>query len=194
MCADCIITTDRLIMVALSGLAAWLGKVWATRISRKESAVLEKDLEELKTDLEKNITIHKIQFEKEFEVYLDLSKRIHAFRAAYFDLNMALKHIPIDPNEAKQQQLDLQIAFRKAYSHMRDGIEEYKPFYAKRVYDLCRGIIDIAVDELIFQDFPVSSGMPRYKEIQEQKTKLLATVDSITDEIRNRISAVRVKE
>ena len=194
MCADCIITTDRLIMVALSGLAAWLGQVWATRISRKESAVLEKDLEELKTDLEKNITIHKIQFEKEFEVYLDLSKRIHAFRTAYFTLNKVLKHIPVDPDEAKKQQRELQEAFRKAYFHMRDGIEEYKPFYALQVYDLAKGIIEIAVDELMFQEFPVSSGVPRYKEIQEQKKRLLATVDSIAEEIRKRISSVRVQE
>lgn len=194
MSADCVLTVDRVLMLCLSGLAAWLGKVWATRISGKESSALTREIEHLKANLEKRVFIHKVQFEKEFEVYLDLSKRIHAFRTAYFTLNAVLKNVPTDPEIARRKQEELQTAFVNAYTHLRDGLEEYKPFYAMQIHELAKPIIELAIDQLIFMQFPIQSNIPRYQEVQQQKKHLLASVESVVEEIRKRISSVQVRE
>jgi hypothetical protein len=58
------------------GLAAWLGKVWAGRILEMDRAkyttIMENILADLRTRDTKELQVHRLQFEKEFEVYKEL--------------------------------------------------------------------------------------------------------------------------
>ena len=51
------------------GLSAWIGKIWANRISSRENKKNKEEIEKLKTKLQVRQNVFKIQFEKEFEIY-----------------------------------------------------------------------------------------------------------------------------
>lgn len=51
------------------GLSAWLGKVWATRISARENQKNAEEIEKLKNELNIRQNVFRIQFEKEFAIY-----------------------------------------------------------------------------------------------------------------------------
>jgi hypothetical protein len=61
---------------AIVGLSAWLGRVWANRILEKDRAryrtQMESLLEDLRTRESKELFVHRLQFEKEFEIYKQL--------------------------------------------------------------------------------------------------------------------------
>ena len=62
----------------IAALSAWLSKVWANRILQKDRIKYETQmntlLEGLRTQSGKALFVHRLQFEKEFEVYLGLWK------------------------------------------------------------------------------------------------------------------------
>lgn len=66
-------------------LASWLGKVWASRILEKDRGKYEAEIERLRqsgasvverlrTQGERDLFVHRLQFEKEFEIYNQLWK------------------------------------------------------------------------------------------------------------------------
>ena len=96
----------------MCALSAWLGKVWASRIARKENAKLQRELTELKHQLEKDqkllagriettVHVHKAQFEKEFVVYQELMKRANAVRSIVFTLYHSVQPTFSAPEETK---------------------------------------------------------------------------------------------
>lgn len=60
-------------------LAAWLGKVWANRILQQDRTKYETQMQTLLQDfrkrIDKELFVHRLQFEKEFNAYLELWKR-----------------------------------------------------------------------------------------------------------------------
>jgi hypothetical protein len=61
---------------AIIGLSTWLGKVWANRILEKDrvryQTEMETLLEDLRTRQSKELFVHRLQFEKEFDIYKQL--------------------------------------------------------------------------------------------------------------------------
>ncbi len=74
-------------------LSSWLGKIWATRILQREKTELGKmvqvELEHLRVGSERNLFIHKVQFEAEFDAYRTL------WRAFGKATNLALSLRPV---------------------------------------------------------------------------------------------------
>src|SRR5690606_11552906 len=69
-----------IVAATICGFATLFGKVWVNRIFHKDRIRYEEQMQLLLTNLrnsgEKDLHIHRLQFEKEFEVYSELWKRL----------------------------------------------------------------------------------------------------------------------
>lgn len=84
------------------GLSSWLGKVWANRILEREKAEHSKEIENYKSRLElelqkynylndKATHISKKQYEKEFQIYIDIWDSLTDLSQKTFNLFRFLK-------------------------------------------------------------------------------------------------------
>jgi len=110
-----------------------LGKLWVDRKLDREKANYERELENLKAKLAQKHTIHKLQFEKEFSIYLELWKALVRLRDATTDLTRRSEFITSNETmEQRQNRKDKE--FKESYNEVIQLIEEQKPFYDKEVY------------------------------------------------------------
>lgn len=110
-------------------LAAWLGKVWANRISYRESKKNEAEIEKLKTKLQVRQNVFKIQFEKEFEIYQTLCTINASIRSSLAQLT-CLKIGTKEENEVRKQALNNLNAFIKV-------VNSQEAFMSEEVYRHC---------------------------------------------------------
>jgi hypothetical protein len=64
-----IFASSGIAVAIMFGLSSWLGKVWAGRILQTEKVKFEKELERIKAEYAKKHTVHRLQFQKEFDLY-----------------------------------------------------------------------------------------------------------------------------
>lgn len=145
-------------------------------------------LANLNSKLEKNNFIHKLQFEKEFEIYSDLWIKLIDVR----DKARALrpKFDSVDPNqpikEIKIQRLsDLQ----QPYNSCLESFEKNKPFYNDKVYYEIEKILKIVRSEAVDYEYNPSSGLDYYDVAEKNISNILNSLDKISIVIRERINA-----
>jgi hypothetical protein len=187
-------------------LSAWLGSLWAGRIGRREDNALQCQITELQAQLdrektklegkvEKSVNVHKVQFEKEFTVYQELTLAAENLRVAFFTLRRKL--LPLFDNDVAKKAYfkPLVEEFTNRYYTFRDSVYRNRPFFAKEVYAACDKLLDVLTKELIHQDFVPLHGqeMPD-AEIQELKNKVKAYTNDLSDSIRSRIQSITIVE
>ncbi len=183
---------DALTLAVVTGLGALLGKIWANRVSAKEDSKIQSELASLRADLERSLHVHRVQFEKEFQVYLELSEKMVAVREALFTLNKALK--PEFKDEEKKEQYDasLKQSLENAFVEFRATVLNNKPFYAEDVFIAADRVIDLALDEITTQDSDLSGQMPSLKRIIEIKSQISESTEALVQAIRVRINLLKV--
>ena len=133
----------------LLALSSWLGKVWAGRILAQDQTKYQKEISQirekyrreveeslhlLRDRLDRGQFIHRLQFETEFKVYLELWGKLVAARDAaiklrpVFDLVQAGK----SEEEIKKERVE---ELRKTYVAFQDYFREREPFIAPEVYE-----------------------------------------------------------
>ena len=141
-------------------------------------------LEELRTRSGKELFVHRLQFEKEFEVYLHLWKEVLAmgraasrFRAVGFGSG-----VPVE-----EDLRDL----RAAHNQLKDRVCDYRPFYAPRVYELTEETLGNArwVHRI---EAGSARAVQRTEEVERNLDKINDAVDAICDAIRERVFPRRV--
>jgi len=109
-------------------------------------------LQQLRSQSEKEIFVHRLQFEKEFSVYLELWKKaLPAARAGIpFEVLSTAEDAPHGQHVKR---------LRDAYNELKDTIYDYRPFYAPQVYDVAGDLLaklsdlyTTVADSTIFRD------------------------------------------
>ena len=134
--------------IIILGLSSWLGKVWANRIFEKEKLKYEKELQDykgaidkemqrLKTLDEKALYTTRIQYEKEFEIYQNIWKIL-------VELVWAAKNLyPIDGRRFPEDEDDASIEeykkkyslYNKKFNNFLNVITFNAPFYQEEFYN-----------------------------------------------------------
>jgi hypothetical protein len=101
------------------GLAAWLGKIWAGHILEKDRAKYQTSMETLLADLRtantKELLVHQLQFQKEFEVYKELWTAALGLARAGSNFRMLQMGPPASPDEIRQE-------VETSYGRLRDTV------------------------------------------------------------------------
>jgi hypothetical protein len=139
------------IQVVLTGLTAFLGRVWVSRIRDREVAAFTERLELVKTDLaaatkrleavlDHSVYMQKVHFETEFKIYSDLWPRLRTLRDASRDLSF-------DSRE-KEKPLDARRAtLNDALEQLRNAVEDQRPFFAANIAAELFELLDLAKKE-----------------------------------------------
>lgn len=121
------------------GLAAWFGKVWAGRILEKDRAKYQTSMETLLADLRttntKELLVHQLQFQKEFEVYKELWIAALGLARAGSHFRMLQNGPPSSPDEVRQ-------TLKTSYTRLRDTVFDNRPFYEPDVYEVAKAMLN----------------------------------------------------
>ncbi len=187
-------------------LSAWLGRLWAGRISASETSELERKITVLRSDLEreqrklsgeieKAVHVHRVQFEKEFAVYQEVMQAAEALRVAFFTLRRDLQPVFDDPAKRQEYLTPLRKCFAEHFCALRDIVHRNRPFFAPEVYTCCDRLLDLLTREIIHQDFlPLHGRDISFEEADRMKESTKTLIDGLSDSIRNRIHGVVVVE
>jgi hypothetical protein len=121
------------------GLAAWLGKIWAGRILEKDRAKYQTSMETLLADLRttntKELLVHQLQFQKEFEVYKELWIPALGLARAGSNFRTLQMGRPASPDEIRQE-------IEASYGRLRDTVFDNRPFYEPEVYEIAKAMLN----------------------------------------------------
>jgi hypothetical protein len=131
--------------VIILALSSWLGKVWANRILEEEKkkhtleienykSKLQKGLELQKSINDKAIYISKVQYDKEFIIYVEIWEKLMDAIVHTKFLYPTLEDIPKDEEDRKKYQLEKYNEFIKKYNEYSKIIDKYAPFYQEKFY------------------------------------------------------------
>lgn len=125
----------------ITGLSIWLGKIWANRILEKDRAKYQTQMETLLLDLrtrdDKELYVHKLQFEKEFEIYKELWMKLLSLGRAGTKFR-DLQRPPVDDTG------NIINEFCDSYNAFKELVYSNRPFYAPKIYGLSKTVLDKA--------------------------------------------------
>ena len=135
---------------------------------------INKKNEEIKSLYSKEEYIHRVQFEKEFNLYSELWKHVHQYRSITKNFMSALKEIK-DKSSEKSAKLTLKKLMRIA-GEIEKIVDHYKPFFAEEVYEKT---LTLAKESEVL----ISLHLLPDKEFHDKEALELDKFDSIIDEI-----------
>ena len=164
------------------GLSLIFGKFWAARILEKDKVKYQTKIEtllhEMRTSGAKELLVHRIQFEKEFEVYK------HLWKAA-LELCRAANHfrmLQLGPGEGIDS---ARTKIEQAWSGLKDAVFDNQPFYVNQVYEIAKRMqVTLAEtdNKNWFRNQLLHPG--EYKQIDaERVSKLDVIIETKLDEI-----------
>jgi hypothetical protein len=178
------------------GLAAWVGKVWAGRILERDRARYQTSMETLLADLRttntKELLVHQLQFQKEFEVYKELW-------AAALGLARAGSHFRMLQNAPSASPGDVQRTLETSYNRLRDTVFDNRPFYEPDVYSMAKAMLN-GLDEVVRKrrhvhrleqrDMPeeqIEKACAMDNEIEQKLDEINGLLERLCTSIRRRI-------
>jgi len=135
--------------IFLVGLSSWLGKIWANRILGKEKLEHQKVIEEYKSKLETELSkvytrnenatyITKAQFDKEFEIYINIWNKLNMCAKYVLMFNLTIPTVlSSNGDKTKTTEIYEKMLFNyiSADKDFTEAIENNMPFYEKEFFD-----------------------------------------------------------
>ena len=176
----------------VGGIVGALGKLWVDRKLDRQRARYNEKLAHLEAELSKKHTIHKLQFEKEFSIYLDLWKALVRLRNASAAL-MPMSEF-IDLGESQEQRKARKAKeFEDAYDDVVPLVEDQRPFFAPAVYEEASKLLSEAwvqgmqVIRVFWNQEPQSRD---YKAVKARVKDMSEVIEHIELSIRERIGLI----
>ena len=161
------------------GLSTFLGKVWANQILQKDrtkyQTKMEILLEDLRTRSKKELFVHQLQFEKEFEIYKELWEQLIRLLPWVRSFDELLE--PALVTERAQELPDI-------ITDISRTVYTNQPFYHPKIFDACESILNSMPD---IHTLNKRIDKLRQCSLTEANADLF---DKRYDELRNEIGAV----
>jgi hypothetical protein len=168
-----------------AAVASVIIKFMVDRKLQSQRANYEKELEKLRAELAQKQTIHKLQFEKEFEIYSELWSSLSRLRESCSELVPGGQFTDKSPQELRGEQAD---KFARAYTDVAKIVEHQRPFYAPKVYQDASKLLSVAWRQMIQHAFDKTTPLTkRYEQMKERVDNICAIVSDIESSIRERI-------
>lgn len=190
--------------VVVSGFAIFLGRIWVGRVLNNENVAHEAKLkniqaqldatsQRLKTDLEKGLHIHKIQFEKEFKIYEKLWSKLVELRKAALSLRPEFD--TVDPKEPEGERKAKRLTrFGDAIADFVDITDKNRPFYAEAVYQSMETLWKLTHSEAVEYKHLDPYADSYWDRAQKNREKILTEIEKCSEIIRQRVGAIRVSD
>ena len=177
-------------------LASYLGKIWAARILEADRAKYSKEvgllLAGFRSRSEREAFVHKLQFEKEFEVYTQMWKNaVHVGRAI-----VSLRPIidSYDPNQSEEERIKERLErLYETYKPFNDSVYEFKPFIAPEVFEIAKELVKAINNENREYLMYLEDGKVRYEKRKDYWDQTIKNHDEINGLVDALCDAIRVR-
>jgi hypothetical protein len=144
-----------------------------------------KKIEKFKLELQKKLNVHKIQFEKEFEIYKEISYQLNILRDKISALRpIADRH---DSNLTYEQVISKRLSEAVFEGNkLIDITEANRPFYSEDIYQQLKTINALIKKEIIDVSFEEKTS-EYWAEGKQTVVSYIALVEKMNDSIRRRI-------
>ncbi len=153
---------------------------------------VNKKTAKIKSALAKEQFIHRLQFEKEFEIYLELWKKLFVLKEATEMLMPIMDYNEPGKTEEETRKIRLKKT-QAAYIEVRKAINYNKPFFAKEVYTNANNILSKSLRQALASQYPgrhVEEFLKRFEKAQKRTDDILKIIDEIDKSIRTRILTI----
>lgn len=174
------------------GLSSWLGKVWASRILETDRLKYSQELERLRSDLDKAIHVHRVQFETEFRVLSDIWAKLSALRSAMGELRPRMDIVDLD-EDREERFTRRQKKFGEAFSAYIRAVDEQSPFYPEEIFQELSTALQIARRESISVSIEQERNADWFKDGATNYQALLSSADIVSVLIRKRLKDLQVR-
>jgi hypothetical protein len=175
--------------------AALIGNWFVNQKLQKQEHKHQKELETLKASFEKKTTVHRLQFEKEFQLYGELWKALVSVRKTVV-IAPSIDRMPNDKTPIEEYSARVEQAI-KTFNFAKDLFEDHRPFYHDDVslitsdlLDQCRMHIVKVRNLLKLKDF----GGKLHDEADEMFENVVNDIKRIEQAIKNRIGLLQTAE
>ncbi len=190
-------------------LAAWFGKIWASKILEKDRAKHTAEMEHFKSDIQKTarqlqgqidrtLFVHRVQFETEFKALTDIWAKVTRLRRAMAALRPIVSIGPAAETEAEAAEA-LQgrfTSFNAAHIVLADAVQEQAPFYPYSVRQALTAVLQAAGAESVsLRLYPREEQKGDWYEAGEKNLgDLCASADRVEGLIRTRLDELAIVE
>jgi hypothetical protein len=147
----------------------------------------------LNREIEKQLHVHRIQFEKEFEIYKDIWSKLFDMRIIVEKLRPKFDFT--EPGLTFEESVKLRLSKAVVIGNdIIDSVEKNKPFYSKKVYDSLDKIIKLTKKEVIEVQYGNKSTIEYWENGENNMEEILKLIDIICETIRDRIGNIEINE
>lgn len=172
-----------IIAIAGSGLLIFGIIKWHNKTQIYQDKILKNEAEKYLND--KSIIIHKVQFEKEFEIYTELWSKLISLR----DTTFALRAKRINNNISYDVKLK---SFWESFRIFLKLYEQNKPFYPKEIEEVLSVILKTTHKESIHFEMLEPSEENYFKEADINMDLIITEIDNVCLKIRERIGIITI--
>lgn len=168
--------------VVTIGLLSWIAKLWLSSSLEKIRAKNEAMGRELQAHLDKNLHVHKLQFEKELRIY-------EAIWAALVDvrsdvLQLRPKHDTVDENESEDERRRRRLSnATDSFNLFWDQVNKERPFYDESVFAELQDLLGLMRGEMIDYGIFTKHDTHYWKQAEENADAIVKKVDGICEAI-----------
>lgn len=170
-------------------LISLFGKNWINKKRIDFETSMNEDLEKIKSSLSKEQFIHKLQFEKEFQVYSELWEKLIALRhsTALIIHPSTAKKLDKSNEEDKREKEEILKKVTNSYDEAEKTIINNKPFYSEEVYKNADRILEESMRQIISWHYPHEDINSHYVIAKGRVDEITAIIGDIEEAIRERI-------
>ena len=165
---------------------------WYHKTQKLNDEILKNEAEKIRNG--KALLIHKLQFEKEFEVYQKLWPSLIKLKIATQDLRPIFEFGKKEPNNIDELKKNGD-TFNKCMLDCLKIFQENKPFYSQEVYDKTNSVLLISQKEVSEWTTSLGRGLEfeDYKKAERNVNDYMNLINEISDKIRERIGVLEIK-
>ncbi|MCL1123543.1 hypothetical protein [Shewanella surugensis] len=187
------ILTSGVTSVVMTGLLAFIGKIWIGRILAKEKKSIDAYLKKEQTKLDKGLHIHKVKFEKEFQIYQDIWAKLVDLKQATLSLRPIVDRVNSKESHEDRKMQRLK-EYQVALNEYLNAVEYSQPFYAEDVYASLREVFDATYEESIKYKYGEESDTGYWEHSVNNIKKIIKLIDTCQKVIRKRHEEVHILE
>jgi hypothetical protein len=184
------------LLAILAGLGVVISKYLEEKTknlaTKQDVGEITAQIESIKTQYAKRSLVHKLSFEKEFEILSELWRALVELRGATLNLRPVFDHYDLKETEEERKQKRLSL-FGEKFNTFAGIVDKNRPFYPQKIYQVLFDILMIAKNEAIEFSYPATENQrpdrSYWDNAQKNHQVIVEKIDQVCDLIRQRIVA-----
>lgn len=163
--------------------------LWYKRTQQFNDKILENESKKIEND--KSILVHKIQFEKEFQVYNDLWSNLIKLRNATSDLRPLFTPYTKTESEEVERRKKIFDEFNDSFKNCVITFDFNKPFYPENIYKEIELILRVSRREAIETSYMHPQESEYYENAEKNMNSIIEKIEIVCIIIRTRIGILK---